>query len=93
VPTYQPPAKKNRAMTSPVQVSGQSPGTTATTSANRASRLVVIAGHAHMDTYTHHPAQYMSALLAFIDQQLGQPQSPTMSRSDRVKRSRVWTPG
>jgi len=42
-------------------------------SANSASRLVVIAGHDHMDTYTHNPAQYMSALLAFIDQQLGQP--------------------
>jgi hypothetical protein len=42
-------------------------------SANSASRLVVIAGHDHMDTYTHSPAQYMSALLAFIDQQLGQP--------------------
>jgi pimeloyl-ACP methyl ester carboxylesterase len=42
-------------------------------SSNPASRLVVIAGHDHMDTYTHNPAQYMAALLSFIDRQLGQP--------------------
>jgi uncharacterized protein len=40
-------------------------------SSNGASRLDVIAGHDHMDTYTHNPAAYMTILLAFIDQQLG----------------------
>jgi pimeloyl-ACP methyl ester carboxylesterase len=43
-------------------------------SSNRASRLDVIAGHDHMDTYTHNPSGYMTVLLAFIDQQLGRPQ-------------------
>ena len=41
-------------------------------SSNRASRLVVIAGGDHMDTYTHNPALFMTALLTFIDRQLGQ---------------------
>jgi hypothetical protein len=39
-------------------------------SANQSSRLEVIAGHDHLDTYTHNPAAYMSVLLAFIGQQL-----------------------
>jgi pimeloyl-ACP methyl ester carboxylesterase len=39
-------------------------------SANSASRLDVIAGHDHMDTYTHNPAAYLAVLLAFINQQL-----------------------
>ena len=42
-------------------------------SSNQESRLDVIAGHDHMDTYTHNPAAYMTALLAFIDQQLKHP--------------------
>lgn len=42
-------------------------------SSNRASRLDVIAGHDHMDTYTHNPAAYMTVLLAFINQQLAHP--------------------
>jgi pimeloyl-ACP methyl ester carboxylesterase len=42
-------------------------------SSNRGSRLDVIAGHDHMDTYTHNPARYMTVLLAFIDQQLAHP--------------------
>ena len=42
-------------------------------SSNRASRLDVIAGHDHMDTYTHNPSGYMTVLLSFIDQQLSRP--------------------
>jgi fermentation-respiration switch protein FrsA (DUF1100 family) len=42
-------------------------------SSNQESRLDVIAGHDHMDTYTHNPAAYMTVLLAFIDQQLKHP--------------------
>jgi fermentation-respiration switch protein FrsA (DUF1100 family) len=42
-----------------------------TASSNGASRLDVIAGQDHMDTYTHNSAGYMSVLLSFIDQQLG----------------------
>ena len=42
-------------------------------SSNPASRLDVIAGHDHMDTYTHNPSGYMNVLLAFIDQQIGHP--------------------
>ncbi|HEY5182690.1 MAG TPA: alpha/beta fold hydrolase [Dermatophilaceae bacterium] len=42
-------------------------------SSNKASRLVVIPGHDHMDTFTHNRAQYMTALLSFIDRQLRQP--------------------
>jgi fermentation-respiration switch protein FrsA (DUF1100 family) len=38
-------------------------------SSNRDSRLVVLGGHDHMDTYTHDPSQYMSAVLGFIDTQ------------------------
>jgi Acyltransferase family len=41
-------------------------------SSNWASQLVVMAGHDHMDTYTHNPSQYMTVLLSFIDRQLGQ---------------------
>ena len=39
-------------------------------SSDKASRLDVIGGHDHMDTYTHNPAAYMTVLLAFINQQL-----------------------
>jgi pimeloyl-ACP methyl ester carboxylesterase len=39
-------------------------------SSNPASRLDVIAGHDHLDTYSHNPSGYMTVLLAFIDQQL-----------------------
>jgi fermentation-respiration switch protein FrsA (DUF1100 family) len=42
-------------------------------SANHGSRLDVIAGNDHMDTFTHNPSAYMSVLLAFIDGQLGHP--------------------
>ena len=42
-------------------------------SSNSSSRLDVIAGHDHMDTYTHNPAAYMTVLLAFINQQLAHP--------------------
>jgi uncharacterized protein len=50
-------------------------------SANPASRLVIIAGHEHLDTYTRDPAQYMTALLAFIDGQLAAPgQAPPRGR-------------
>jgi len=41
-------------------------------SSNRASQLVVMAGHNHMDTYTHNPSAYMTVLLSFIDRQLSQ---------------------
>ena len=41
-------------------------------SSNRASQLVVMAGHDHMDTYTHNPSAYMTVLLSFIDRQLRQ---------------------
>ena len=40
-------------------------------SSNHASRLVIMNGHDHMDTYTHNPREYMTQLLSFIDQQLG----------------------
>jgi len=42
-------------------------------SSNRASQLVVMGGHDHMDTYTHNPGEYMTVLLSFIDRQLGHP--------------------
>ena len=42
-------------------------------SANRRSRLVIMAGHDHLDTYTHDPSEYLSALLSFVDQQLSHP--------------------
>ena len=40
-------------------------------SGNHGSRLDVIAGHDHMDTFTHNPSAYMRVLLAFIDEQRG----------------------
>lgn len=45
-------------------------------SSNSASRLDVIAGHDHLDTYTHNPAAYMNVLLAFINQQLAHRAAP-----------------
>jgi uncharacterized protein len=42
-------------------------------SSNPGSRLDVIAGHDHLDTYSHNPSRYMNVLLAFIDQQIGHP--------------------
>ena len=42
-------------------------------SSNRGSQLVVIAGHDHLDTYTHNPSGYMTVLLSFIDRQLSHP--------------------
>ena len=40
-------------------------------SGNHGSRLDVVAGHDHMDTFTHNPSAYMRVLLAFIDEQRG----------------------
>jgi len=42
-------------------------------SSNPASRLDVIDGHDHLDTYTHDPSAYLRVLLAFVDQQVGEP--------------------
>jgi pimeloyl-ACP methyl ester carboxylesterase len=42
-------------------------------SSNPASRLAVIDGHDHLDTFTHDPSAYLTVLLAFIDQQVGRP--------------------
>jgi len=41
-----------------------------TASANPASRLVIIDGTDHLDTFTHDPRAYLRVLLAFIDQQV-----------------------
>jgi len=35
-----------------------------------ASRLVIIDGTDHLDTFTHDPRAYLRVLLAFIDQQV-----------------------
>ena len=53
-------------------------------SSNHATRLVVIAGHDHMDTFTHNPTQYMAALLSFIEGQLGPPPGAAAERQEDV---------
>jgi pimeloyl-ACP methyl ester carboxylesterase len=54
-------------------------------SSNPASRLDVIAGHEHLDTYSHNPSGYMTVLLAFIDQQLNRsPGVPVQAGRTRV---------
>ena len=53
-------------------------------SSNTATRLVVIAGHDHMDTFTHNPTQYMAALLSFIEGQLGPPPEAAAERQGDV---------
>lgn len=45
-------------------------------SANPASQLLMLDGHAHLDTYSHDPATYMAHLLAFIRAQLGSAWEP-----------------
>ncbi len=37
---------------------------------DRDSRLLVVDGQDHLDTFTHDPVQYLRAVLAFIDQQV-----------------------
>jgi pimeloyl-ACP methyl ester carboxylesterase len=39
-------------------------------SANTGSRLLVLDGTDHLDTYTHDPARYLDAVLRFIDEQV-----------------------
>jgi hypothetical protein len=62
----------------------RSPYGSSTGSSNHATRLVVIAGHDHMDTFTHNPTQYMAALLSFIEGQLGPPPGAAGERQGDV---------